>query len=192
MAPRPPVIKSQIMTTKHLTNKSHALIRRRIAFFLIGSFALAASARQSQLPPNGDPPATNQPAADRASSAAIIPEVVVTATRTKEEVRNISQSITVLTHDDIERQQALTPNEMLMEQPGIWSVQVPAQGSPIIRGQIGNRVLYLWDGIPINTGAIFAGQRIFQPGPRRGGGPHGSHSRPRLRPVWQRRHRRRD
>jgi outer membrane cobalamin receptor len=87
----------------------------------------------------------------------MLPEVVVTATRTKEEVQNISQSVTVLTQQDIERHQALTPNETLMEQPGILSVQAPAQGSPIIRGQIGNRVLYLWDGIPINNGAIFAG-----------------------------------
>lgn len=86
-----------------------------------------------------------------------MPEVVVTATRTAEDTRNLPQSVTVVATPDIERHQAETPNEMLREQPGIWSVQVPAQGSPIIRGQMGNRVLYLWDGIPINNGALFGG-----------------------------------
>lgn len=43
----------------------------------------------------------------------------------------------------------------------MWSVQVNAQGSPIIRGQIGNRILYLWDGIRINNGALFAGPNGF-------------------------------
>lgn len=91
------------------------------------------------------------------TAPAALPETVVTATRSREETRNIAQSVTVVTSEAIERRQALTPNQMLREEPGIWSVQVPVQGSPIIRGQIGNRVMYLWDGIPINNGALFGG-----------------------------------
>ena len=92
---------------------------------------------------------------------AVLPEVVVTATRTAEAVNDLPQSVTVVTAEAIERRQPQTPNEMLREEPGIWSVQVPVQGSPIIRGQIGNRVLYLWDGIRINNGALFAGPNGF-------------------------------
>ncbi len=91
----------------------------------------------------------------------LLEEVSVTATRTKEDVSNIPQSVTILTPEEIKRRQARTPNQMLREEPGIWSVQVAAQGSPIIRGQIGNRVLYLWDGIRINNGALFAGPNGF-------------------------------
>lgn len=36
-----------------------------------------------------------------------------------------------------------------------------AQASPIVRGQIGNRILYLWDGIRINNGALFSGPNDF-------------------------------
>ena len=87
----------------------------------------------------------------------LLPEVVVTATRARESTQNIPQSITVVNKETIKRKQALTPNEVLAEESGIWSVKVPAQGSPIIRGQIGNRVVYLWDGIRINNGSLFSG-----------------------------------
>ncbi|WP_075088203.1 TonB-dependent receptor plug domain-containing protein [Verrucomicrobium spinosum] len=63
--------------------------------------------------------------------------------------------------ETLERRQARTPVEMLQEEPGVWAVSVAAQGSPILRGQIGNRVLYLWDGIRINNGALFGGPNGF-------------------------------
>lgn len=91
----------------------------------------------------------------------LLSEVTVTATRTSEEVKDLPQAITILPADSIVRLQARTPNQMLREEPGIYSVQVAAQGSPIVRGQIGNRVLYLWDGIRINNGAIFGGPNGF-------------------------------
>jgi len=87
--------------------------------------------------------------------------ITVTATRSAEELKDVPQAVTVLTPDGIERRAARTPNQMLAEEPGIWSVQVSAQGSPIVRGQIGNRVLYLWDGIRINNGALFSGPNGF-------------------------------
>ena len=83
--------------------------------------------------------------------------IVVTASRSAENLHDVPQSVTVLTPDEIKRRQARTPNQMLREEPGVWSTQVNAQGSPIIRGQIGNRVLYLWDGIRLNNGALFGG-----------------------------------
>ena len=86
-----------------------------------------------------------------------LPVTVVTASRTSENPFDVPQSLTIVDRTALERRQALTPNQMLKEEPGIWSVNVPAQGSPILRGQIGNRVLYLWDGVRINNGALFAG-----------------------------------
>jgi hemoglobin/transferrin/lactoferrin receptor protein len=88
-------------------------------------------------------------------------EVVVTATRTDEATTELPQAISVVTREEIERRQARTPNQMLREEPGVWSVQVTSQGSPIIRGQIGNRILYLWDGVRINNGALFGGPNGF-------------------------------
>jgi len=106
--------------------------------------------------PKTSPPATEEKNVP-AEAPTKMPEVVVTATRTPEDVKNIPQNVTVVTQEDIERKQALTPTEMLRETPGVYAVQVSAQGSPILRGQIGNRVLYMWDGIRINNAALFGG-----------------------------------
>lgn len=88
-------------------------------------------------------------------------EVVVTATRSKTDKRKVSQSVNVVDEKKVQSFQATTPSLMLQDQPGIWVNQVSAQGTPIIRGQMGNRVVYLWDGIRINNGAIFSGPNPF-------------------------------
>ncbi|MEI6245782.1 MAG: TonB-dependent receptor plug domain-containing protein, partial [Acidobacteriota bacterium] len=83
------------------------------------------------------------------------------ASRLAEEAKKSPQAITVVSADTLERRQPRTPNQMLREEAGVWSVQVSAQGSPIVRGQIGNKVLYLWDGIRLNNGALFSGPNGF-------------------------------
>lgn len=93
-----------------------------------------------------------------------LPTVTVTAEtplRTREDLLNLPQSIGVLSRETIEKRQARSPIEALREEPGVWAVSVAAQGSPIIRGQIGNKVLYLWDGVRINNGALFGGPNGF-------------------------------
>src|ERR1051325_5195147 len=104
-----------------------------------------------------------QPQADEPEAAPhLFFDVDVTAaSRTVEETGRTPQAVTVATRDEVERRQPRTPNQMLSEEPGVWSVQVTSQGSPIIRGVIGNRVLYLWDGIRINNGALFSGPNGF-------------------------------
>jgi hemoglobin/transferrin/lactoferrin receptor protein len=91
----------------------------------------------------------------------LLQSITVTATREPEELKSVPQAVTMLTPEAIETRSAETPNEMLTSEPGIWSVRVAAQGSPIVRGQIGNRILYLWDGIRINNGALFSGPNGF-------------------------------
>jgi hemoglobin/transferrin/lactoferrin receptor protein len=105
-------------------------------------------------PTTGALPAESKPVSDPDA-------IVVTASRSAENLKDVPQSITVLTPDEIKRRQARTPNQMLREEPGVWSTQVNAQGSPIIRGQIGNRVLYLWNGVRLNNGALFSGPNGF-------------------------------
>jgi outer membrane receptor protein involved in Fe transport len=91
----------------------------------------------------------------------IFEEVTVTATRSAQELKDVPQAITVLTEDTIAHEHSTTPNQMLLAMPGVFANVTAAQGSPIIRGQDGNRVLYLWDDIPLNNGALFAGPNAF-------------------------------
>ncbi|WP_009965104.1 TonB-dependent receptor plug domain-containing protein [Verrucomicrobium spinosum] len=122
--------------------------------------AIAACLLCATLAPAQNP----SPATGSLAEEVELPTVTVTAEtalRTTEDLRNIPQSVTVVDKETLERRQARTPVEMLQEEPGVWAVSVAAQGSPILRGQIGNRVLYLWDGIRINNGALFGGPNGF-------------------------------
>src|SRR5690349_20110657 len=60
-----------------------------------------------------------------------VDEVVITAARVPEVRSSVSQSIGVLNADEIAREAARTPNQMLSEQVGIWTPQTATQGSPI-------------------------------------------------------------
>src|ERR1051325_2753538 len=79
------------------------------------------------------------PAAPQADDPAAVPHLffdvdVTAASRTVEEPARPPQPVSVATIDEVERRQPRTPNQMLSEEPGVWSVQVSSQGSPIIRG----------------------------------------------------------
>jgi len=87
--------------------------------------------------------------------------IVVTGTRTPRYLAEIPQAMSVIGGEELRRQQARTPNLMLADMPGVWSVNVSTQGSPIIRGLMGNRVVYLWDGVRLNNGALFSGPNGF-------------------------------
>lgn len=87
----------------------------------------------------------------------VFEEITVTATRIPEEIRNAPQAVTLITEETLDRNHSTAPNQMVREAPGMYSILAAAQGSPIIRGQIGNRVLYLWDDLPLNNGALFSG-----------------------------------
>jgi len=90
-----------------------------------------------------------------------LPTMVITASRTAQDQKKVPQSTNVVEQKRIERYQATSPSEMLQEQPGVWVNQVSAQGSPVIRGQMGNKLVYLWDGVRINNGGIFSGPNPF-------------------------------
>ena len=104
---------------------------------------------------------SEQAVVKRQDKVEILDPIVVTASRTAEDASTVPQSVVVVGPEEIGRKQATAPIELLKNQPGIWAVSVAAQGSPILRGQIGNRVLYLWDGVRINNGALFGGPNGF-------------------------------
>ena len=99
--------------------------------------------------------AEEQAKPDEADST--LPMIVITASRSAEDVLDVPDAVTIVTKGAVQRRQPDLPDTMLKEEPGIWAVGVASQGSPIIRGQIGNSVLYLWDGVRINNGSLFAG-----------------------------------
>lgn len=147
-------------------NHSHLLGRLGLcaAFSLATSQFISAQTTTGAAAPHETSAAGSQaPSADNDNYSFTLPAVVVTETtlRSDEDILNLPQTVTILDSQEIAQRQASTPAKMLQEEPGVWAVSVAAQGSPIIRGQIGNRVLYLWDGIRINNGALFAGPNGF-------------------------------
>jgi hemoglobin/transferrin/lactoferrin receptor protein len=75
----------------------------------------------------------------------------LSVSRTKEKAAEIPQAINVVTPKKIEERQSRTPAELLREEPSLWVQQTGSSGgAPIVRGQIGNRVLYLVDGVRLS------------------------------------------
>lgn len=79
-------------------------------------------------------------------------KVVVTATRTEEDVFQVPQPVSVVTAVEIEEQTPNTATDLLRNLPGVDVNGVgTSQPRPIIRGQRGQRILLLEDGIRMNT-----------------------------------------
>ena len=98
--------------------------------------------------------------ADAADMA--LPEIVVTATRTEEDSARLPQSTSVATAEEIRERHPTQPVEALRNEPGIWIQKTGAGGgTPVVRGMMGNTVLYLVDGIRINNGRLFSGPNAF-------------------------------
>lgn len=93
-------------------------------------------------------------AAVEAAQETILPPVVVTATRTETPEQDVTTSISVITADDIRKQQAVTVVDALRNVPGVDVVQSGSMGevaSLFIRGSNSNQVLVLVDGIEVNS-----------------------------------------
>ena len=88
--------------------------------------------------------------------------IVISGTRSREKESKLPQSITTATSAQIRDREPLLPIDALRDQPGVF-VQKTGQGggTPIVRGLMGNRVLYLIDGIRINNGATYAGPNPY-------------------------------
>lgn len=91
-----------------------------------------------------------------------LPEIVVTATRTEENAARLPQSVSVATAEEIRGRHPTQPVEAVRDEPGVWIQKTGAGGgTPVVRGMMGNTVLYLVDGIRINNGRLFSGPNAF-------------------------------
>ena len=93
-----------------------------------------------------------------------LPAISVSATTVPTPVREIGSSVTVITADDIERQQQRTVTEVLNQVPGLQVVQNGSPGtqtSVFMRGTNSNHVKVLIDGIDIGDSGAPAGAVDF-------------------------------
>lgn len=85
--------------------------------------------------------------------------IVETASRTSEEQPfETPRAVSAVTRDKFDRRLSRTAPEALLEETGVF-VQRSGYGggAPIVRGQVGNRVLLLVDGIRLNNSTFRAG-----------------------------------
>lgn len=96
------------------------------------------------------------PAASQAEEEAV-PTVIVTATRTSETVNDSLASVTVITREDIEGQQARSVQDALRGVPGL---QISSSGglgkatSVFLRGSNEDQVLVLVDGVKVGSATL--------------------------------------
>lgn len=89
-------------------------------------------------------------------------DLTITAIRTNNKSFESPLGLNIVDTEDLLETAPRTPAEALRRQPGIW-VQKTGHlgGAPILRGFMGNRVVYLFDGIRRNTAGLFAGPNSY-------------------------------
>lgn len=89
-------------------------------------------------------------------------EIVVHASRLDSSVYDNPLHITVVDERELRERAPRTPAEALRGKSGVWIQRTGhLGGAPIIRGFMGNRVIYLFDGIRRNTAGLFKGPNSF-------------------------------
>lgn len=115
------------------------------------------------------PPLAFAPHAARAQDVApgvVLDEITVSATRLPVPVRQVGSSVTVITADDIARDQRRTLPDALATVPGANVVQTGGPGgqtSVFLRGTNANHVKVLIDGVPVNDPSTPSGAFDFGP-----------------------------
>ena len=105
------------------------------------------------------------PARAEQEVAAVLPEVIVTATRLPTPAGEVASSVTVIPHDEIERKQERTLSDVLQDVPGLNIVQTGGPGgttSVFMRGANPNGVKVLIDGIDVSDPSSNAGTFNFE------------------------------
>jgi iron complex outermembrane recepter protein len=75
-------------------------------------------------------------------------EIIISASPLEERSAGINQAVSVLTGDTLHNKAAATIGETLRDEPGITNSGFgPGVGKPVIRGQVGNRVKVMQDGL---------------------------------------------
>jgi vitamin B12 transporter len=105
------------------------------------------------------------PARAEQEVAQVLPDVVVTATRLPTPASEVASSVTVITHDEIERKQERTLRDILQDVPGLDIVQNGGPGgttSVFMRGANANGVKVLIDGVDVSDPSSNAGTFNFE------------------------------
>jgi vitamin B12 transporter len=87
----------------------------------------------------------------------ILPEIVVTATRTAQTVDDSLAAVTVITREQIEQSSALTVPDLLRDVVGLETVRnggIGQASSVFMRGTNSDHVLVLIDGIKIGSATL--------------------------------------
>jgi iron complex outermembrane receptor protein len=114
---------------------------RIIGAFALGSIAFSALAQQD----NEDDPLAGEQHHDEHH---YIDEVVVSAAPLERTVEQMAQPISVLSGDALARSHSSSIGETLADQPGVSATYFgPVASRPVIRGQFGERVLVLTNGL---------------------------------------------
>ncbi|KWH26867.1 hypothetical protein WL99_20890 [Burkholderia cepacia] len=147
----------------------YTLARRPICAALFGAFGLSAAPAHADSSPQGaTPPSILLVAASTRGDAALLDPVTVTANRTATATSRTAASVSVITDEDLEEQQATNIKDALRYEPGItvrrtaYRPGTAALGggrdgdsSINIRGLEGNRVLLMEDGIRLPNAFSF-------------------------------------
>ncbi|AOJ29584.1 TonB-dependent hemoglobin/transferrin/lactoferrin family receptor [Burkholderia seminalis] len=147
----------------------YSLARRPICAALFGAFGLSAATAHADSSPQGaNPPSAVLVAASERGDAALLDPVTVTATRTATAASRTAASVSVITDEDLEEQQATNIKDALRYEPGITVRRTAyrpgsaalgggrdGDSSINIRGLEGNRVLLMEDGIRLPNAFSF-------------------------------------
>jgi len=89
-------------------------------------------------------------------------QAVVTARQEHKTEFNTAVGTNVVGPERIEELMPRNTSEALRDQPGVWVQQTGfVGGAPIIRGDIGNEVIYLFDGVRRNTVSLYPGANSY-------------------------------
>ncbi|WP_269504837.1 TonB-dependent hemoglobin/transferrin/lactoferrin family receptor [Burkholderia sp. IMCC1007] len=149
----------------------YPLARQPICAALVGAFGVAAaSAHAASSPQRANPPPAvlTTVAASTRGDAALLDPVTVTATRTATAASRTAASVSVITDDDLDEQQATNIKDALRYEPGVTVRRTAyrpgsaalgggrdGDSSINIRGLEGNRVLLMEDGIRLPSAFSF-------------------------------------
>lgn len=160
---------NQPLTRRGVLRANPEALRRGLETFtlllLVASLAIRNANAQAgpEIPPETPPEAKlEEQGQPDAAQPDTLGETVVIATRHEENAFDVPRAVTVVDEQDMLERGSRTAAEGLRYKPGIW-VQKTGHlgGAPVIRGFMGNRVIYMFDGIRRNTAGLFAGPNSF-------------------------------
>ena len=131
-----------------LTRKSsHARARMGIVLGLLGGLAMPLAAQQQTDTTAGRRDTTQGP-----TRPYPLPAMVVTATRTEKQVFDVPKPVSVVDRTELREQSPNTAADLFRDLPGLDVSGVGlTQVRPSIRGQEGQRILLLEDGLRLNN-----------------------------------------